>query len=393
MKMAGAGKILIVAGEASADLHGAALVEHLQRLRPGIEVYGVGGKELVRVGAHILHEFSEAGVVGIGEIIPRLSEFYRVHKQLVKGIKQEKPDLVLLLDLPDFNLYLAKKIKAQNPCQPILYYISPQVWAWRRGRVKLIKRRIDKMLVIFPFEEKFYKGEGVSVEFVGHPLSDRVRASASLEELRRGFDLDDATRVIALLPGSRPEENKLYIPAMTGALAMLLEYDPGIRFLVAVAPTVSADKIQAGFMRFADKVRLIQAATYDVLAASDLAVVASGTATLETALLGIPMIILVRTSMFNYILARPLVKVNRYGLPNLIAGDDIVPELVMRKANPDNIFHEAKGILEDQLRYQQMKKDLGKVRDAVSMPDTSRKAAEAVISFLDENKGSEESGG
>jgi lipid-A-disaccharide synthase len=381
--MADAGKILIVAGEASADLHGAALVEHLQRLRPGIKVYGVGGRELARVGAHILHDFSGVGVVGIGEVLPRVGEFYRVHKQLVKGINQEKPDLVLLLDLPDFNLYLARKIKARNPSQPILYYISPQVWAWRRGRVKLIKQRIDKMLVIFPFEEEFYKREGVPVEFVGHPLSDRVRAGASPEELRRRFVFENASHLIALLPGSRPEENKLYIPAMTGAVSLLLEYDPGIRFLVAVAPTVSRERVEAGFRRFADKVRLVQAATYDVLAASDLAVVASGTATLETALLGIPMIILARTSLLNYVLARPLIKVNRYGLPNLIAGRDIVPELVMRKVNPDNIFREAKNLLEDHARYQRMKKDLEEVRQAVSVENASGKAAEAVIKFLE----------
>ncbi len=385
-RMAGAGKILIVAGEASADMHAAALVERLRELRPGVEVFGAGGRELKRVGARILHDFTGTGVVGIAEVLPALRTFYRVHKKLVRAAIEERPNIVLLLDLPDFNLYLAKKIRANNPGQKILYYISPQVWAWRRGRVKLIRRRIDKMLVIFPFEVEFYEREGVSVEFVGHPLADRVRRSAPRDELRRRFAVEDAGRVIALLPGSRREENKQYVAPMAGAVERLIEHDPGLRFLVAVAPTVSLERMEEGFGGFGEKVKLVQGATYDVLAASDLAIVASGTATLETALLGVPMIILVRTSLFNYFIARPFVRVDAYGLPNLVAGRRIVPELFMGGANAENIHRETRDILEDHERYEKMKHDLEEVKDAVSVEDASKRAAEAVAGFMERNR-------
>lgn len=384
--MTGKVRILVVAGEASADLHAAALVERLKDLRPGVEVFGVGGRELKRVGARILHDFSEVGVVGIAEVLPVLAEFWRVHRQLVRAARDEKPDLVLLLDLPDFNLYLAKKIRAQNPAQRILYYISPQVWAWRKGRVKLIRERIDRMLVIFPFEVDFYEKEGVQVEFVGHPLSDRVRQSAPRDELRKKFGLDEAHRVIALLPGSRREENKLYVPEMAGAVRMFLEHDPDMRFLVAVAPTAPLERIESGFRKFGDRVRLIRGETYDVVAASDFAIVASGTATLETALLGVPMIMLGRTSLLNYFIAKPFIKAKRFGLPNFIAGRDIVPELFMSQVNARNIFQKSIEILEDKSRYEKMRKDLGEVKKAVTVENASMKAAEAVLKFLDEKK-------
>jgi lipid-A-disaccharide synthase len=384
--MPGSEKILIVAGEASADMHAGALVDWLCQMRPGIQVFGVGGAELARAGARIIHDFSRIGVVGIAEILPALGKFYQVHKDLVRLAKEERPDLVLLLDLPDFNLYLAGKIKSWNPSQRIVYYISPQVWAWRQARVKKIKQRIDKMLVIFPFEKEFYEREGVPVEFVGHPLSDRVKAKAARQELQKGFGMEGASRVIALLPGSRREENRLYVPAMKGAVQRFLEHDPGIRFLVAVAGTVSLEGIAQWFEEFGDRVKLVQGATYDVIAASDFAIVASGTATLETALMGIPMIILVKTSMLNYYLARPLVKVNRFGLPNLIAGRDIVPELFMGMVNSENIFREAIKIVEDSVGYERMKRDLEEVRRLVTVDNASKAAAEAVIRFMDKGR-------
>lgn len=379
-------KIMIVAGEASADMHAAALVSCLKELRPGIEVYGVGGNRLMEAGAGIIHDFSKAGVVGIGEVFPRLAEFLRVHKRLVQSVGIEKPDAIILLDLPDFNLYLAKKIKALYPGQPILYYISPQIWAWRQRRVRLIKKRIDKMLVIFPFEYDFYAREGVPVEFVGHPLSDRVKPSAGCDEPRKKFGIESSAKVIALLPGSRREENSLYLPAMSRAAAMLLEKYPDIVFIAAVAQTVSEEIIRAGFKDIEHRTRFIKGETYDALAASNAAVVASGTATLETALLGVPMVILAKTSLLNYIIAKPLLKVKSIGLPNIIAGKEIVPELFMSRVNPENIFLHISRLLEDPEEYNRVKKDLEEVRKSVTVENASLKAARAVLEFIDGNK-------
>src|SRR4030042_1929335 len=325
-------KVLVVAGEASADRHAASLVEQWRRLDPGLDA--------------------------------------------------ERPDLTLLLDLPDFNLFFAGRAKARHPEIPILYYISPQVWAWRKGRVKKIKRVINQMLVLFPFEKDFYRRHGVEVEFVGHPLQDQAQASASQEELRRRFEVASASPVVALLPGSRAEELRLYLPVLKGAVSRLLARHPQIAFLAAQAPTARKETIAAQLSPERLPLKIIEGATYDVLAAADLALVASGTATLETALLQVPMVILGKVSWPNYLLARPWVSVPFYGMPNLLSGREIVPELTMWDCTAERVAAEAEAILMDRLRREAIRQDLARVRDLLGPAGASARAAGAVHAFL-----------
>ena len=373
-------KLLVVAGEASADRHAASLIEHWRKLAPGLEVYGAGGRHLRQAGARLLFDFTQLGVVGILEVIPNLARFYQAYRQLLDSIHRENPNLVLLLDLPDFNLFFAGRVKAKHPNLPILYYISPQVWAWRKGRVKKIQRRINKMLVLFPFEKDYYRRFGVDVEFVGHPLKDQAKPSAGQTELRQRFGVADAAPVVALLPGSRSEELRLYLPVMKQAALALQARHPKIAFLAAAAPTVRRETLASAFPASLP-VKIVEGATYDALFAADLALVASGTATLETALLGIPMVILGKTSWPNFLMARPFVSVPFYGLPNLLAGKEIVPELIMWNCNPARVTAEAESILGNPDRQADIRKDLAQLRETLGPDDASARAAAAAHAF------------
>jgi len=373
-------KILVVAGEASADRHAASLIEHWRQLAPGLEVYGVGGQHLRQAGARLFFDFTQVGVVGILEVIPNLARFYRAYRQLLDSINHENPDLVLLLDLPDFNLIFAGRVKAKHPHLPILYYISPQVWAWRQGRVKKIKRRINKMLVLFPFEGDFYRRHGVDVEFVGHPLKDQAKPSAGQAELRQRFGVAAASPVVTLLPGSRTEELRLYLPIVQEVVIALLAKHPGISFLIAAAPTIPRETLASAWPASLP-VKIIAGATYDALFAADLALVASGTATLETALLGVPMVIMGKTSWPNYLMARPFVSVPFYGLPNLLAGKEIVPELIMWRCNPARVTAEAEAILSNPARQAAIRRDLARLRETLGPDGASARAAAAAHAF------------
>ncbi len=374
-------KILVVAGEASADLHASAVVKKLKEQEPEIDVYGVGGKYLKEAGARIWFDFSSVGVVGVWEVVPKLKYFLDARKQLLESIEKEKPALVLLLDLPDFNLSLAKKIKKINPGQKIVYYISPQIWAWRRWRVKQVKKYIDLMLVIFPFEVEFYQSAGVPVKFVGHPLLERIYPSQSREELRKKFQVGSEQFLLAFLPGSRGEEIKLYLPGSLPALAKLKK-EFRLKIILAQAPTISRTLLEKYLKDFPGMVEIISRGVYDLLFASDLALVGSGTATLETALAGVPMVILARTRWLNYFLVRPLVHTPFYGLPNLIAGREIVPELVMGQVNPKRIYQELANLLVSSEKRKQTQKELEQIRKKLGEKVASEEVAEEILSQL-----------
>ena len=374
-------KILVVAGEASADLHASAVVKKLKEQEPEIEVYGVGGKHLKEAGARIWFDFSSVGVVGVWEVVPKLKYFLDARKQLLESIEKEKPALVLLLDLPDFNLSLAKKIKKINPRQKIVYYISPQIWAWRRWRVKQVKKYIDLMLVIFPFEVEFYQSAGVPVKFVGHPLLERIYPSQSREKLKKKFQVGSEQFLLAFLPGSREEEIKLYLPRSLPALSRLKK-EFRLKIILAQAPTISRILLEKYLKDFPGMVEIISRGVYDLLFASDLALVGSGTATLETALAGVPMVILARTRWLNYFLVRPLVHTPFYGLPNLIAGREVVPELVMGQVNPKRIYQELANLIVSSERRKQTQKELEQIRKKLGEKVASQEVAEEILSQL-----------
>lgn len=375
---------MVVAGEASADAHGAALVRELGSLRPGLEVYGVGGSALRAAGADLILDFSRVGVVGISEVLPELKRFYAAYRALAHSVAERDPRGVILLDLPDFNLMLARKVRRLRPDTAIIYYISPQVWAWRPGRVKKIAARVDSMLTIFPFEVEFYKErvKDFDVEFVGHPLRDSARASSDRESLRREFGGTGPGPVIALLPGSRRSEIEKYLPVMAEAAAEQKGKREGAQFLLARAPTLAAEMIERNLGRSRDVVRIIPGRACDVLAAADLALVASGTASLEAALIGTPMLVLGAVSWLTYSIVKPMTLVPRYSLPNIIAGREVVPELIQREVTPRRVIETMDSLLDRPEEMARMKKDLAGVRDALGEEGASRRAARAVYKRL-----------
>lgn len=382
-------RIMVVAGEASADAHAAAMIEELYKLRPGLEVYGVGGKALRAAGADLIADFSAVGVVGLTEVVPELRRFYSTYRSLLKSIPERSPHGVILLDLPDFNLILARKIKQINPRVRIIYYISPQVWGWRPGRVKKIAERVDSMLVLFPFEVDIYKDAGMDVEFVGHPLKDTAKPTADSEALRDEFGLSGTGPVIALLPGSRRAEVNRYLPVMAAAAANLLQERPGIQFVLARALTVDEDLIRHNLGPACPSVRMVSGRTCDVLAASDLALVASGTATLESAIIGVPMIVLGALSRLSSVILKPFSLVSHYSLPNIISGREIVPELIQNEMKADMLLQAARSLLDHGEIMEKMKEELFEVREKLGPGGASRRAALAVHQRLWKNKGGE----
>jgi lipid-A-disaccharide synthase len=386
-----ADRVLIVAGEASADAHAAALVRELRALRPRVEVFGLGGVRLAAEGVRLLLDFSQVGVVGITEIVPALPAFYRAYRALMAEVRERPPHAAILLDLPDFNLFLAGRIRKVSPSTKIIYYISPQVWAWRRGRVKKIAARADAMLALFPFEEPIYRQAGMDVEFVGHPLADTVRPSAPPDELRREFGLPGDAPVVALLPGSRRSEIGLYLPVMV-ELMRALHVEMGARFFLALAPTIAEAEIGERLGDAAGLVRIVQGRTYDVLAAADAAVVKSGTSTLEAAIIGVPMVVLGAVSRLSYEIGVRLVTVKHFSLPNVIAGREVVPELIQHAIVKDRLLIEVRSLLQDRERATRMREDLRAVREALGPGGASARAAAAVAKRLWSGAGTQSAG-
>jgi lipid-A-disaccharide synthase len=374
-------KIMIVAGEASADLHASTLVNSLRGIDPEIEIYGVGSEKLKQAGARVLYDFSRVSVVGVLEAVPKIKFFLDARDQLTESVAAEKPGLVVLLDLPDFNLSLAKKIKQKFPAQKIVYYISPQVWAWRKGRVNTIKKYIDLMLVILPFEKKFYEDAGVPVKFVGHPLIQVVKPTKPREQLRKELGIAPDEIMLAFLPGSRREELGHYAaPAFTAFKKLQVEFP--LKIFLALAPTLKEKLVDGYLEQHPAKVEIVRDRTYDILFASDLGLLGSGTATLETALAELPMVILGRLKKLNYWLVKPFTYVNRVGLPNFIAGRDVVPELIMGECNPERIYEEIKKLITEHDYRKQMKAELAKIREQLGAKDANAEAAAEIMKML-----------
>ncbi len=371
-------RLLIVAGEASADAHAAALLGELVKLKPEVDAFGLGGARLRQAGCELFLDFSQAAVVGVTEILPQAGTYISAYRALIKEIKHRPPAAALLLDMPDFNILLAGKIKKISPETRVIYYISPQVWAWRPGRIKKIVRRADAMLVLFDFEEPLYKNAGMDVEFVGHPLLETVKASLPREELKKEFGVETAERVIALLPGSRTAEIKRYLPAMADAVFELSRSGANVAFLLARAPGLAEDMIRSLLGASAGLVRMVGERTYDVLGASDLALVASGTATLETAVMEKPMVVAGAVSRLSYALTRRMIRIQHVALPNVIAGKEVVPELLQKEMKGDNLAREAALLLESPERMATIKKELRLVKESLGPGGASGRAARAL---------------
>lgn len=371
-------EILVVAGEASGDLHAARLVSELSRLEPDLGFFGLGGDEMRAAGVDTLAHSSEISVVGITEALRILKRARQIFAGLLREVDRRRPAAAVLVDFPEFNLRLARELKKRGIA--ILYYISPQIWAWRRGRIKTIARLVDRMLVLFPFEADFYRRHGVDVVHVGHPLVDEVPALASVWE--RGEPNDGPYR-LALLPGSRVSEVEALLPVMLEAVRQLGAELP-IEVRLIRAPTIPQELLEEEIDLAGLPVRIISEDRFATVADSHLALCASGTATLEVGLLGTPIVMLYRLGRWTWLLARLLVRLPYVSLVNLVLGRRVIPELLQRAAHPERIAAEAERILLDERRRDAMRAGLAELRSRLGEGGASRRAAREIAAVLRE---------
>ncbi len=368
-------KVLVIAGEASGDLHGAGVVRALKARRPDLEIFGVGGDKMAAAGMDNIFHVRELAVMGFLEVVKHLPVIKAVERTLSAVVAGKQPDVLLLIDYPGFNLRFAAKVR--RPGMRIVYYISPQVWAWNPGRVKKMLPVVDKMLVVFEFERELYTRAGIDAEFVGHPILETVAEPQDRKGFCRRYDLDTDKPILGLFPGSRKQEIERIFPAMLGA-ARILHAKLGVQPVVGVSSLLDYEYVK-GFIRDDSPVRLLQNATHDVMRNSDLAVVTSGTATLETGYFGTPMIVVYRTSWLTYLIGRMLVRVKNIGLVNIVAGRAVVPELIQHRATPARIAAEAERILSDPAVGKAMSADLGVIRARLGTPGASKRVADAIL--------------
>ncbi|PKN70963.1 MAG: lipid-A-disaccharide synthase [Deltaproteobacteria bacterium HGW-Deltaproteobacteria-12] len=373
--------VMIIAGEASGDMHGASLVQEMLKIDPNLNFFGIGGNKMAESGVKLLANVAETAVVGLTEVVSKLFGFIKIIRNLTKSLDNLKPDLVILIDYPDFNLNIvARAAKKRNI--KIFYYISPQVWAWRQGRINQIKKLVNKMAVILPFEVDLYASRGFRVHYVGHPLLDLVKRNYSKTESRQKFNLAGAKTTIGLLPGSRISEVEKLLPEMLRAAATLEKQIPDIQFVLPLADTLEEKIISEIISRLGIKINVIRGNTYDVISCADLAIVASGTATLETALLGIPMIIVYKISPLSYFIGKLVISVQNIGLVNIIAGKTIVPELIQGEASGERIAREALAILTNDEKKRQIIKELNSIRAKLGNPGAAIRAAKLACDML-----------
>ncbi len=331
-------QIMVVAGEASGDQHAAGVVCELKLRFPGVRFFGMGGERMAAAGVELLFGADEISVMGVTEVLPKLRRILQVEKGLLRAAKRRQPLCALLVDVPDFNLRVARGLKALGV--PVAYYVSPMVWAWRKGRVATIAERVDRMICILPFEEPFYRKAGVITRYVGNPVLEQVPAAASPAEFRSRLGLAVDRPTMALLPGSRRSELARILPTLVEASKLLAARKPGLQVVIPVAPQLPFEGVSSAFEGSGVRPVLIRGRAPEVVGASDVAVVASGTATLEAGLMERPLVVVYRLSALNYLLGRMLVKVDHISLVNLIFGERLVPELLQGEMTPAGIERE-----------------------------------------------------
>ena len=367
---------MISCGEPSGDLYAGALAVEIRRRQPDAAIFGLGGQRLMAGGGELLADYRGLSVTGLVEALRVIPKSLNVLNRLIDAARSERPQVLVAIDFPDFNFRLARAVKKLGI--PVVYYISPQLWAWRGSRMRVIKRIADRMLVIFPFEEALYSNAGVPVQFVGHPLVDLARAQEPKETFLRELGLDPARPIVALLPGSRPNEVDRLLPIMRDTVKLIAARVPGTQFVIARAPSLddrSFSRIRWG----AGGPLVVLARTDDVLAISDAVITASGTATVQAALHGRPMVVVYRLSPLTYRLGRRFLRVDDVAMVNLIAGRRIVPELIQDDCTPERIAAETVSLLTDARRAEAMRTALAAVRAKLGSPGASGRAADAVL--------------
>jgi lipid-A-disaccharide synthase len=367
-------RIMISCGEASGDLYAGALAAELRARAPAVEIFGFGGPRLAAAGGELIGEFTGLTVTGLTEALRVIPRSYTMYRRLVAAARQRRPDVFVAIDFPDFNFRLMAALRRLGI--PVVYYVSPQLWAWRPGRMRTMKRFVGKVLVIFPFEAPLYERAGIPVQFVGHPLVDLARPTQAPGAFIAEQRLSPDAPTVALLPGSRPNEIERIAPVLLDALPLIRTRVPRAQFVLARAPDLAdalfAPFVQAGLV-------IVEGRTDDVLAASDVVITASGTATVQAALHERPMVVVYRLSPLTYRLGKPFLKVDTYAMPNLVAGRRVVPELIQDGFTPQRVADEAVALLVDADRHARARESLRGVRERLGSPGASARAAAAIL--------------
>ena len=373
--------LMVIAGEISGDLHGASLIKELKKLDPEINVFGIGGDKMQTAGMQLSYHINRMAFLGFVEVIKHIPFIKKVQKELLDIVKKKNISTVVLIDYPGFNLSIAKKLKAMNA--KIVYYISPQIWAWGSGRINKIKRLVNKMLVVFPFEEKLYSDHNVNVEFVGHPLLERLKDYDFLtkENLFEKYNLDKNKEILLILPGSREQEVKHIFPEVIKAAVKLADE---FNLQVVTACSSNIDKDVFGKITNTKDLKIIKNDTYNLLKHSKFGIVKSGTSTLEAGLFQLPMVIVYKTSSPTYWIGRSLVKVDFIGMTNIISGEKVVPELIQNRATEEILYKECKKILSDKNLYDTIKNKLGLIKEKLGAEGASAKAAKSIYETMNE---------
>ena len=373
-------RIMIIAGESSGDFHSASLILALKKISPEIKISGIGGQRMRAAGADIYFDISELSIIGFTDVLKNLRKIKKVFNALLEKIDATSPDAVVLVDYPGFNLKLAQELKKRKI--PVIYYISPQIWAWWRGRIKTIRRFVDKMIVVFKFEEALYKDYGIDVSFVGHPLLDKAQPSLSRQDFLNRLGLSLQKRTIGIAPGSRKMEIERILPILLESAKAILDKLPQVQFVLLKAPGLVREIFESKIRKYEFPIALCESQTYDFLKCCDFVLVSSGTATLETAIMQKPMIVVYKVSFLNWLIAKPLIRLPFIGLVNVVAGKEVVPEFIQYKARPRLIAEKTIEILTSQTALTNVKAELEKVRKNLGSSGASQKAAEIILACL-----------
>jgi lipid-A-disaccharide synthase len=374
--------VLVVAGEKSGENYGAAAVRAFKEIEPGASFFGIGGRNMAAAGVDLLFPMEDLAFVGLSEVVTEIPRIGRILRRLAAEARRRTPAAAVLIDSPDFNLRLAKRLKRLGV--PVLYYIGPTVWAWRRGRLKTIRDVVRKMCLIFPFEEEIYRKKGIPARFVGHPLLERVRPRFGREEFLAKYGFDPARPLIALMPGSRRSEIRFHLPTLVKATRLIRAGRPA-QFVVLQAEDLDPELLPS-FVPANDRdIRILGEDAYEALAASDLVLSACGTANLEAALLGTPLLAFYRVSRLTYILGRPLVRIRRYSIVNILARRPVVPELIQGRFKPGRLAAEAARLLDDSEARAAMKEYFRMIRESLGRERAAENVARELAALVRED--------
>lgn len=376
-------KIFFLAGEHSGDLQGSIVIKHLKMIAPELEITGIGGKLMQQAGMNCIHSSDEMAVIGIVEAIKNFKHLKHIKSDVEKWLNKNRPDMVVLIDYPDFNRMIAEYAKSIG--LHVLYYIMPQVWAWRSGRVNKFVNAINECVVFFPFEVDIWQKGGTTCNWFGHPLIGTAVPSASKEEIREKYEIQNEQKVIGILPGSRTQEIDYILPEVLGAADLIADKYKKVQFLLPLASTIDESHVQSYLKLHPEiDVKIVRDKAYDVMSVADVCIVTSGTATLETAIIGTPMVVVYRTNIITSILTKYFIESKHIALPNVIADKRIVPELIRDEFRADFIAREVSAILDDPDKQKRIRQGLNEVKNTLGEPGAGNRVAEHIANRLKE---------